>query len=132
MSENIFGDDWRECLQAHYVHVIRSRDHVTRPTLRVVMQQAGFDESQMAEMEVRATMHVDDAGGDFVPDAEVVRSFAVATPNVEPAEAVIEEVLEVDPMEVEAAFEAVEAEDVIEVEAPPDDDQDAPQQLSLF
>ncbi|MBL8156130.1 MAG: hypothetical protein JNM70_18265 [Anaerolineae bacterium] len=126
MSENIFGDDWRECLQAHYVHVVRSRDHVTRPTLRVVMQQAGFDESQMAEMEVRATMHVDDAGADFVPDAEMVRSFAVATPSVEPAEAMIDDEpeLETPPGMDEAAF--------IEEESPANNDDDAPQQLSLF
>jgi hypothetical protein len=125
MSENIFGDDWRECLQAHYVHVIRNRDHVTRPTLRVVMQQAGFDESQMAEMEVRATMHIDDAGVDFVPDAEVVRSFA-AVPAAEPAEAVID-----DMPALEALPEIDEAEYIGEEQLASKDD-DAPQQLSLF
>jgi hypothetical protein len=125
MSENIFGDDWRECLQAHYVHVIRSRDHVTRPTLRVVMQQAGFDESQMAEMEVRATMHVDDAGADFVPDAEVVRSFA-AVPVAEPAEAVIDDVPELD------ALPDMDEAEYIEEELPASKDEDSPQQLSLF
>jgi hypothetical protein len=127
MSENIFGDDWRECLQAHYVHVIRSRDYVTRPTLRVVMEQAGFDESQMAELEVRATMHVDDVGTDFVPDAEVMRSFAVVTPDAAPAEAIVD-----DEPEMDVSFDEDESLFIEEDLRASQDDGDAPQQLSLF
>ena len=57
MSENVFADEWHECLRAHYMHVILTNDRVTLPSLSVVMRQAGFNESELAELRVRATMH---------------------------------------------------------------------------
>ncbi|HEX2907975.1 MAG TPA: hypothetical protein VHO69_13990 [Phototrophicaceae bacterium] len=73
MSQNIFADEWRACLQAHYQHVVRNQDQVTEPSLRLVMLDAGFTESELAELRVRATMHVDDVGPDFVPDMNVLQ-----------------------------------------------------------
>ncbi len=72
MSENIFADEWMECLEAHYMHVIRIKDKVTEPSLSIVMHSAGFSDAQLAELRVRATMHVDDVGTDFVPDLDVL------------------------------------------------------------
>lgn len=72
MSENIFADEWMECLEAHYTHVIRTQDRVTEPSLTIVMHSAGFTDKQLAELRVRATMHVDDVGADFVPDLSVL------------------------------------------------------------
>ncbi len=72
MSENIFADEWMECLEAHYTHVIRTQDRVTEPSLTIVMHSAGFSDKQLAELRVRATMHVDDVGADFVPDLSVL------------------------------------------------------------
>jgi hypothetical protein len=72
MSENVFANEWVECLEAHYMHVIRTKDKVTEPSLSIVMHSAGFTDKQLAELRVRATMHVDDAGEDFVPDLEVL------------------------------------------------------------
>lgn len=72
MSENIFADEWIDCLEAHYVHVIRTKDRVTEPSLTIVMRSAGFNDKQLAELRVRATMHVDDVGADFVPDLNVL------------------------------------------------------------
>lgn len=72
MSENIFANEWIECLEAHYVHVIRTKDHVTEPSLTIVMHSAGFSDKQLAELRVRATMHVDDVGADFVPDLHIL------------------------------------------------------------
>ncbi|MBZ0277492.1 MAG: hypothetical protein K8I60_15205, partial [Anaerolineae bacterium] len=77
-GENIFADEWRECLRAHYMHVIRTQDRVTEPSLRVVMHEAGFNDSELAELRVRATMHVDDVGADFVPDMAVLEAVEEA------------------------------------------------------
>ena len=166
MPENIFELEWRECLEAHYMHVIRNRDKVTEPSLTVVMHQAGFIDSELAELRVRATMHVDDVGADFVPDLEALaekeepRIIAVAVPAVPeapsapvateivnepqaeiPAGALIEGNLTESQAEIlteelieEIEDEAAEAEAMAEVPAPdiPDEDPDAPQQLSLF
>ncbi len=74
MSENVFDREWRECLEAHYMHVVRTDDRVTLPSLTYVMHQAGFDDAQLAELRVRATMHVDDVGADFVPDMNVLEA----------------------------------------------------------
>jgi len=72
MSENVFADEWMECLEAHYMHVIRTKDKVTEPSLSIVMHSAGFSDKQLAELRVRATMHIDDVGEDFVPDLDVL------------------------------------------------------------
>lgn len=155
MSENIFADDWRDCLQAHYQHVIRTGDRVTEPTLRVVMHQAGFTDAQLAELRVRATMHVDDIGADFVPDLDVLSAGSAPTVdepaafpgvNLLPAEAAVVEVTaaelpsdetlpEIDDQELLAPFS--EEEERLAEEPPLEQPEskpgpDVPQQLSLF
>jgi hypothetical protein len=72
MTENIFADEWRDCLKSHYMHVIRTNDRVTELSLRIVMHQAGFSDADLAEFRVRATMHIDDIGDDFVPDLDAL------------------------------------------------------------
>ncbi len=68
MSEgrSIFYDNWRDCLRAHYMHVIRTQDHVTEPTLHGVLLRVGFNEDEIKEMAVRARMReIDAAPGDL-------------------------------------------------------------------
>ncbi|MCB9452268.1 MAG: hypothetical protein H6672_12575 [Anaerolineaceae bacterium] len=136
-EENIFADEWRDCLRAHYQHVIRTGDQVTEPSLRVVMHQAGFDDSELAELRVRATMHVDDTDADFVPDMDVLEAPSEAIePPVFPATMppALPEEADIPPLEDEVVLEEeffTEPESV--EDAPPeDDDPDAPAQLSLF
>lgn len=74
MSENIFANEWVECLEAHYMHVIRINDKVTEPSLSIVMHSAGFTDAKLAELRVRATMHIDSVGADFVPDLDVLEA----------------------------------------------------------
>lgn len=94
MSENIFVDDWYACMRAHYMHVIRTNDRVTLPSLTVVMKRVGFSESDLAELRVQATMHVDDVGTDFTPDLNILhredeaRVFAVGKTGSAPEPAV--------------------------------------------
>lgn len=153
MPLNVFADDWRECLRAHYMHVIRTRDKVTEPSLTVVMRSAGFNETELAEMRVLATAHVDDVPADFVPDldalntpppAEEPRIFPVVADVAPVAEApvalLVEDEVLVSAVEVDGMPEAEpEPEPVEEVAAEipleeelAEPDEDAPQQLSLF
>lgn len=142
MPENIFADEWRECLRAHYVHVIRTNDRVTEPSLTVVMGQAGFDASELAELRVRATMHMDAVGEDFVPNLDVLdavaeaRVIAVAvpepapTPDAPPAETELPVEALIEAIE-EAAAESEALDEPPPLESPPEEP-DAPQQLTLF
>jgi hypothetical protein len=117
MPESIFADEWRDCLRAHYTHVIRAEDKLTERTLRGVMiHEAGFTEAELKELQVRATAHVDDAPDDFVPDLEILReevpvSVAVAMPQDVIQAMVVEEALTRDEGAdalVEEALAAVE------------------------
>lgn len=124
MTQNIFADEWRDCLRAHYMHVIRAGDQTTEPTLRVVMHDAGFTDDELALLRVQATMHVDDVGADFVPDLHAL--------DAQPTGDVFYSV----PPEAGPAPEA-ETAAAGEQPAPADDDSDepdpdSPQQLSLF
>ena len=104
MSENIFADEWIECLEAHYMHVIRINDKVTEPSLSIVMQDAGFSDAQLAELRVRATMHVDQVGADFVPDLNVLEAHDHSHDEAKAAEAPIYNIpIDIAPVPAEAA-----------------------------
>jgi hypothetical protein len=146
MAEDIFADDWVECLEAHYMHVIRINDKVTEPSLSIVMHSAGFSDAQLAELRVRATMHMDDVDKDFVPDLEVLDAHDHQHNEAEAAEAHVYSIpveialapTEVVPVEAEVVSQAevlVEAElegEALDEQEPEQKDPDEPQQLSLF
>ena len=152
MSQNVFADEWRDCLRAHYMHVVRTEDHVTLPTLTVVMHQAGFNDSELAELRVRATLRTEQVADDFVPQLDVLADapddapYLIAVPDM-PIEA-DDDLLTVPDMPIEAdddlpltdedaalANHEPDEENIppepAEPEEPPPDP-DAPQQLSLF
>lgn len=45
--QSVFYQEWRECLRAHYLHVVRTDDPITEPTLRVVLLDAGIPQSEI-------------------------------------------------------------------------------------
>jgi hypothetical protein len=51
---SIFFDEWRACLRAHYVYVLRTNDTVTEPTLRHVLRQTGISEEELAALQAEA------------------------------------------------------------------------------
>ena len=109
MDKGIFFDEWRACLHAHYMYVVRSGDTVTEPTLRRVLIHAGLDEAELDAMREEAL-----ARGPLdpdVPDEAAVAGDAPAQDDV--------------PDAGEAPDE--HAGDHAEPDAPPDDGQ-----LSLF
>lgn len=117
-----FADDWRDCLSAHFTHVVRTNDVRTEPTLTGVLLNAGFTEAELRELKLRATMHVDDVGTDYVPDLEILQPEPLPAPEPPVFAAV-----EVPP--AEAADTAGEDEPDDE---PPKHQDDGPVQLSLF
>src|SRR5579859_2819043 len=46
-QEDLFEQDWRDCLRAHYVHVIRERDMVNEESLITVLRQTGFSDDDI-------------------------------------------------------------------------------------
>ncbi len=69
-NKSIFYEDWRACLRAHYIHVIRTRDTVTEPTLRNILLSVGFNEAEINEMAIQARMRDVDAAPDDLPGLE--------------------------------------------------------------
>ena len=87
-QRSIFFDEWQACLRAHYVHVLRTNDSVTEPTLRHVLHQTGITDEELAALQAEglsgrltpesasATPHaaesLDEGSGDaeFAPLAE--------------------------------------------------------------
>ncbi len=128
---SIFADEWRDCLREHYMYVIREHDEVTRPTLTKVMIEAGFTDSELAELRVRATMRADEMPENFVPDLDVLETKIHPVPEIPvPEVAVLEELIEdAPPIDEVAVPEVEEAKAEEEIEK---DDPDAPKQLSLF
>lgn len=115
-----FSQDWRDCLKAHYTHVIRAEDHRTEKTLRAVLHECGYSDADLNEWYLLATMRADDLPPSFAPDVE--RAVAVAVPPMPAAELPLDEAAP----EVETLDEPSDADD-----APPHDP-DGFQQLSLF
>ena len=89
-NESIFADDWRECLQAQYQHVVRNNDQITLRTLVPVMHDVGFSEDELRELAFQATLRAEDVADDFVPDMEIMSGAQpVARPDEAPALAVV-------------------------------------------
>ncbi len=151
---SIFADEWRECLRAHFTIVMRTNDKITEKTLRGVMIEAGFTDAELKELTVRATMHVDHVGADFVPDMTVLEAESVIVPGIElavPPEVIeiealmVEESVMLDETDAEATAEAIaeatadldqtviadDQEEVTQDDESTPDDPDATQ-LSLF
>ena len=136
MTGNPFHKEWRDCLRAHFLYVIRSGDRVTEPSLRLVMLEAGFSDEELAELRVQATLRVEDAPPGFVPDLDALRVYPAAVPPVpaeaapEPDSELAEPVMETDAAETLAGPLETDAEPQTVDE--PADAADLPQQLSLF
>jgi hypothetical protein len=66
-NRSIFGQEWRDCLEAHYRHVVRTDDRVTEPTLHGVLLRVGFSEAEIDEIAIEAKMRDVDAHPDDLP-----------------------------------------------------------------
>lgn len=69
---DIFGNDWRDCLKAHFMYTIKVGDTLTTESLAGLLLSANIPESVLAELRVRATMHVDEVGKNYEPDLGIL------------------------------------------------------------
>lgn len=129
-----FGDYWRAALREQYKFVVSRGDKRTEATLRaLLLGQLGFTESEVQDLYIRATMHVDQVGADFVPDAEFVRQVEAEAAAVVASEPppVSAEVVAAVAAQMDAALDA-QADTSPPADDPPDPPPDVPAQLSLF
>lgn len=93
-QRSVFFDEWLRSLREQYKHVVRSNDKVTLPTLNAVMHNVGFSEAELNQLRLEATMHIDDAPEDFVPDLDI--ALDQATAQAHPAECICPQCMIVD------------------------------------
>ncbi len=49
-AKDLFFEEWRACLRAHYQYVVRTEDTVTEPTLREVLKLSGISTEEIAAL----------------------------------------------------------------------------------
>lgn len=99
-QRSIFFDEWIKSLREQYKYVVRNNDQVTLPSLTKVMHDVGFGDDELAQLRVQATMHVDDVGGDFVPDMNVLDTTPANAPH--PAECTCAQCIPIDESKYDA------------------------------
>ncbi len=92
-SRSPFFEEWIQSLREHYMNVIRTEDTVTEQSLIHVMHEVGFSEDELRDLRIRATMHVDEVGEDFVPNIDLLKQQR-ATPH--PAECACPDCMAID------------------------------------
>ncbi len=122
MSINIFEEEWRNCLRAHFAYVIRERDTNNEQSLITVLRQTGFTDDEIAafrqetwrelgwlepegtESETEPEIIEAESGVPEAAESETVGTEAFATESIEP-EAVAPEPPEVIEPETAAIVE---------------------------
>lgn len=131
-----FADDWRDCLSAHYQFVVRNEDHVAARTLPGILHELGFSDSELAELAIRATMHIDDMPADYVPNVEAVAQAiraAASAPDAAGAGAILEQAIAEIAQEtaVSVEYDSSQLDELFEEEDDPPPT-DGFKQMSLF
>jgi hypothetical protein len=75
-NRNIFDDEWRACLHAHYLDVIQNKDVRNEESLRSVLLQVGFAESELTA--IREEVPGAQAESASEPEMIVLDPFAAA------------------------------------------------------
>jgi hypothetical protein len=83
-NRNIFDDEWRACLHAHYLDVIQNKDMRNEESLRSVLLQVGFAESELAA--IREEVPGAEAEPAPEPEMIVLDPFAAAIDAAAPPE----------------------------------------------
>ena len=113
-SKSIFFDEWRNCLQEHYLYVLRHGDWPTEKTLySVLLDVGGFTEEEIQEMRVYIL------GEAAYPQEEFMEESVVEEVEEEISVVEIEEIVE-ETLQEEAIF--YEETEMLEEESPPEID----------
>lgn len=125
-SRNIFLDDWRNCLYAHYRHVVHEGDSLNETSLHQVLLTVGFTDEELTAQrdEILASVQVPVAE----PEPEVVEALEPVEP-VEPVETA--EPVPETPVIAEIAPEPI-AEQTVAPDPPEDEPPTPLVQMSLF
>src|SRR5438876_11487620 len=121
-TQNIFEDEWRACLRAHFFHVIKERDTGNERSLITVLLQTGFIDDEIAAMRAEA---VGELGWTAEAEAVIEPEYYSAPPDDLQGEIEIPLAAEPDVLADSEAPEPLAAADEDEPEGPP-------VQLSLF
>ncbi len=81
--QNIFGDEWRACLHAHYLDVLQKKDMHNEESLRSVLLQVGFAESELAAIRAevfRSQAELAPAPETIAPDPSAAAGSMAAAP----------------------------------------------------
>lgn len=98
--QSVFHEEWLRSLREQYKHVVRNDDHVTLKSLSKVMSQVGFRESELMQLRIEVTMHVDEVGKDFNPDLQILSEHQTAAAH--PAECLCPDCVTVDESQFDA------------------------------
>lgn len=79
-APNIFEDDWRDCLRAHLIHVLRECDTRNEYSLISVLVQTGFTEDEITALRTQTLI----ALGLYPEEMEEEVTEVVAESAVEP------------------------------------------------
>jgi hypothetical protein len=79
-AQNIFEEDWRDCLRAHLFHVLRERDRRNEHSLISVLLQTGFTEDEISALRTQALI----ALGLYPEEGEEVLTEVMAESAAEP------------------------------------------------
>ncbi len=92
-ERSIFYEDWRACLRAHYIYVLRVADVDNESSLYTVLRDTGFNDEEIMTMRVEAGI------------VDVISEAAVIEEEVEPEAESAAEVVMVAAIEQPAIFE---------------------------
>jgi hypothetical protein len=91
-QENVFAEQWRECLREHYKHVVKNDPNprnlvsVKKAFLQPNREQPPiFTEDELHQLYIEATMRADEMPDDFVP--ELLLEEVDLQPSIPPVEA---------------------------------------------
>lgn len=153
-QENVFGEQWRECLREHYKHVVKNDPNprnlvsVRKAFLQPNREEPPiFTEDELHQLYIEATMRADEMPDDFVPEilleveqapsmaAEVIVEEPAFQPH--PLECQCPSCIEIDLKPHDTEGQPMNAEAIAELEEETTSKKrrrkdDLPTQLSLF
>jgi hypothetical protein len=146
MTNNVFGDEWRECLREHFKYVVQHDTRTTLESLRVALLQGDppvFTEDELRDLYIEATLRAEDLPDDFVPEVllESYEQLQAAAPDLpenpaHPLECQCPACVELNRVPHDADGQPLDADALAELDEEQrhtgQDDPDTPQQLSLF
>jgi hypothetical protein len=144
MSNNVFADEWRECLEEHYKYVVQkdANPNNVQSLQKVLLQPNGnrppiFTESELEALNLQATLRAEDMPDDYVPPQVIAQAAAQQAAQPHPLECQCPSCVTVNLHPHDDEGQPILGEDLAEyleeqAHHADGDQDDAPQQLSMF